>query len=221
MLKAVIIVSTILMGAGVCPGLAQEAAKPAGPTALGRLTPVEQYVLDSVAAGGVADLKEKFGEEEGARTLRAGLVEALLTGGIAGVKVQRSGFYLVNAVISGILALEFASVEPPVFFVGCRFKDLVNCGGSLFKKNLVIKQSIFEQTANFYRLQVGVDAFFGDTTFQGPADFGGANIEGQFTLAGARFAGPTREANFNGLTVGQSLVIKEGDFRRRRRFQRG
>ena len=151
----------------------------AGLRALGRLMPAEQYVLERVAAGAVADLKEKFGEDEAARTLRGRFVEALLAEAIPGFKVPHSGIHLVNAVVAGPLGLEFAVVDPAVFLVGCRFKDLVNCGGSLFKKNLVVKQVMFDQTANFYRLHVGVDAFFGETVFQGPVDFGGANIEGQ------------------------------------------
>ena len=52
-----------------------------------------------MAAGAVADLKEKFGEGEGARTLRGRFVEALLTEGFPGFKVHRSGIYLLNAVI--------------------------------------------------------------------------------------------------------------------------
>jgi uncharacterized protein YjbI with pentapeptide repeats len=211
-LKAVIIVSTILMGAGVCPGQAQEPATSTSLRALGRLTPAEQYVLGRVAAGTVADLKEKFGENEAARTLRGRFVEALLTEAIPGFKVPHSGIYLVNAVVAGPLGLEFAVVDPAVFLVGCRFKDLVNCAGSLFKKNLVVKQVMFDQTANFYRLHVGVDAFFGGTVFQGPVDFGGANIEGQFTLTGARFSAQPQETNFNGLMVGQSLSLKKAVF---------
>jgi hypothetical protein len=211
-LPAVVMILAILVGSGVCPGLAQEPAKSIVLPGLGPLTPAEQYALERVATGALADLKEKFGAEDGARTIRARFVEALLTGEIHGFKVHRSGFYLINAVITGILALEFAAVESPVFIVGCRFKGLVNCGGSLFKKNLVIKQSTFEQAANFYRLHVGVDAFFGDTVFQGPVDFGGANIEGQFTLNGASFNAQPQEANFNGLTVGQSLSLKKTVF---------
>lgn len=179
---------------------------------LSQLSPQESYVLQQAGAGRVADLKEKFGEGESARTVRGSFIEALLTEGLPGFKVHRSGLYLVNAVVAGPVSLEFAVVEPAVFLVGCRFQGLVNCGGSQFKKNLAVKQGIFEQPVNFYRLRVGVDAFFGETVFQGPADFGGANIEGQFTLAGARFAAPSKEANFNGLTVGQSLSLKNAVF---------
>ena len=54
-----------------------------------------------------------------------------------------------------------------------------------------MKQAVFAQTVNFYRLKVGLDAFFGETVFQGPVDFGGAKIEGQFILTGARFTRPS------------------------------
>jgi len=191
---------------------AQDAAKLAVPRDLEPLTPAEQYVLESGRAGRVADLQEKFGAGEAGRTLRGRLVEVLLTESIPGFKVHRSGLYLVNAVIAGPVSLEFAVVEPAVFLIGCRFKDPVNCGGSLFKKNLMVKQAVFEQAANFYRLHVGVDAAFEAAVFQGPVTFGGANIEGKLNLAGATFSPQSQEADFNGVTVGQSLSMKKAVF---------
>ena len=179
---------------------------------LGPLSPAEQWVLERVAAGEVADLKEKFGREEKSRYLRARFLEALLTDGIPNFKVHRSGVYLANAIVTGPLALEFAVVHHAVFLTGCQFRGMVNCGGSHFRKNLALKQAVFAQRANFYRLKVGVDAFFGEAVFEGPVDFGGAEIQGMLNLAGARFAAPDQEANFNGLSVGQSASLKNAIF---------
>src|SRR5512141_2410807 len=75
-------------------------------TDLGQLSPQESYVLQQVGAGKVADLKERFGEEEGAHLIRGGFVEALLTDGFPGFKVPRSGIYLLHAVIPDILSLQ-------------------------------------------------------------------------------------------------------------------
>jgi hypothetical protein len=211
-LQAVVMILAILVGSGVFPGLAQETPRSAIPWDSDRLTLAEQWVLERVATGAVADLKEKFGEGEGGRTLRARFVEALVTEEFPHFNLHHSGIYLVNAVVEGALGLEFAVVDPAVFLVGCRFQDPVNCGGSRFKKTLVIKESVFTRPANFYRLHVGVDAFFGDTVFEGPVDFGGAKIEGQLTLSGARFSGQPQATNFNGLTVGQSLSLKRTVF---------
>ena len=57
-----------------------------------------------------------------------------------------------------------------------------------------------------------MDAFLGEAVFAGPVDFGGAAIDGQFVLAGARFADKAHEANFNGCVVGQSISLKNAVF---------
>jgi hypothetical protein len=190
------------------PNAALVAAQTGGPA----LSPAEGYVLQQVATGGVADLKEKFGAAEKPRQLRAAFLEALLTGGLPGVQVHRSGVYLFNAVITGPLSLEFAAVPQPVFFIGCDFQGLANFAGCEFAKSLTIKQGTFRQAANFYRLKIGVDASFADTVFAGPADFGGARVAGKLTLAGAKFTDPGHEANFNGFAAGQGLSLKGAVF---------
>ena len=78
--------------------------------------------MQQVGAGQVADLKERFGEDEGARLIRGRFVEALLTDGFPGFKVPRSGIYLLNAVIPDILSLQYAEVDHRCFLVGCQFR---------------------------------------------------------------------------------------------------
>ena len=80
-------------------------------------TPAEKFVLDKAVAGQVADLQEAFGPEEGPRRLRAAFFEALLTNALPGVKIHRSGIYLVNAVIAGPLNLSVRR-SPPRRFSG-------------------------------------------------------------------------------------------------------
>jgi uncharacterized protein YjbI with pentapeptide repeats len=203
-----------IIGLGVEVGLARGQGKGEGPlpSGLDRLSTAEKWVLEKVGAGEVADLKERFGAAEAPRQLRAHFLEALGTDGFPGFKVHRSGIYLVNAVIPDPVSLEFATVPHAVFLVGCRFLGPINCSGCEFKKSLTLKQAVFAQSANFYRLKVGLDAFLGDTVFQGPVDFGGATIEGQLLLPGARFADKAQGANFNGCVIGQSLSLKNGVF---------
>jgi uncharacterized protein YjbI with pentapeptide repeats len=177
-----------------------------------QLTPAETWVLAKVVAGQVADLQEAFGPEEGPRRLRAPFVAALLTNTLPGVKVHRSGLYIVNAVVTEPLSLEFAEVPHAVFLVSCRFQDPANFSGAIFKKSLALKQAHFTGPVNSYRLKVEVDAFFGGTVFQGSVNFGGADVGGTFTLSGARFADREQEANFNGLKVGQTLALKQTVF---------
>jgi uncharacterized protein YjbI with pentapeptide repeats len=206
-----LLIFLVLLGAAT-PSQAQGTGDHAASRALARLSETEKWVLEKVAAGQVADLRERFGEAEEARTLRAAFLEALLSDGLSGFKAHRSGIYLVNAVIRDPLSLEFALVPHPTFLTGCRFLGPVNLGGAEFKKSLSLKQSVFTQGANFYRLKVGLDAFLGEAVFEGPADFGGGAVEGQFILAGARFNDKIREANFNGFAAGQSISLRNAVF---------
>lgn len=177
-----------------------------------QLTPAEKFVRDRVAAGQVADLQEAFGPAPEKRRLRSAFLEALLTSTLPEVKVQRRSIYLVNAIITDPLSLEFAEVPHAVFLVNCRFEAPANFGGASFKKSLSCKQVEFSGPANFYRLKVAVDAFFGESVFVAQANFGGADIGGALTLTGAKFADARQEANFNGLTVGQSFALKQAVF---------
>jgi hypothetical protein len=205
LVRLILLLAFILLGAAGGPARAQ------GP-GLERLSQAEKWALEKVSAGEVADLKERFGGEEEPRQLRARFLEVLLTDGFPGFKAHRSGIYLVNAVIPEPLSLEFATVPHAVFLVSCRFQGPVNFAGCEFKKSLSLQKAIFAQSANFNRLKVGLDASLREAVFAGPVNFGGAGIDGQFILAGARFADQSHEANFNGCVTGQSISLKNAIF---------
>ena len=208
----ILLVGFLMLGFVTSPCRAQAAGEASLPPELSRLTLAEQWVLDKVGAGAVADLKERFGADEAPRQLRARFLEALLTDNLPGFKVHRSGIYLVNAIIPDALNMAFATVSPAVFLVGCRFQGPVDFSGSEFKKSLSLPQAYFAQMANFYRLKVGLDASLREVVFAGQTNFGGARIDGQLVLAKARFADQAHEANFNGCVVGQSLSLKNAVF---------
>jgi uncharacterized protein YjbI with pentapeptide repeats len=205
LLRIVLLFAVMLLGAGGGLAWAQGKGEAPLPPGLARLTGTEQWVLQQVGAGRVADLKERFGEDEGAHTIRGEFVQTLLTDGFPGFKAHRSGIYLVNAIIPDILSLQFAEVDHAVFLVGCQFRGLVTCSGSHFKKTLGMKGAVFAKQADFHQLKVDLDAFLGEAVFEGPVDFGAARIEGNLVLKGASFTGKDREANFNGLKLGGSL----------------
>ena len=210
--RLLLLLALILLGVDHCPCLAQKVTVVSLPPGLNQLLPAEKWVLEKIGAGEVADLKEKFGAAEAPREMRAKFLEALLTDAIPDFKVHRSGIYLVNAIITGPFSLEFATVPPAVFLVGCRFQGPVDFSGGEFKKSLSLSQAVFAQAANFYKVKVGLDASLGGAVFAGPVNFGGASIEGQFVLAKTTFADKVHEANFNGCVVGQSIVLKDAVF---------
>ena len=109
-------------------------ADPQNLSAGGQLTPVEKFVVDKVVAGQVADLQEAFGPAPEMRRLRAAFLEALLTDALPGVKGHRSGIYILHAMMTDPLSLEFAEVPHAVFLVACRFEAPANFSGASLKK---------------------------------------------------------------------------------------
>ncbi len=183
-----------------------------GQPPLGPLNPAETWVLQQLAAGRNADLKERFGEDAGARILRGQFVETLLTDGFSGFKAPRAGIFLLHAIIPDTLNLQYAQVNHAVFLVDCQFQGLVTFNGSHFTKTIRMEQAVFAQPADFHQLKVDLDAFFGDAVFQGPVDFGAAQVEGNLVFQGSRFTRKGLVVNFNGLKVGGSLSLKNADF---------
>jgi uncharacterized protein YjbI with pentapeptide repeats len=165
------------------------------------LTPQEQFVLKQAAAGEIADLKEKFGDAEENRRLRARFLEELLTGDLPGVRMHRRGVRISQAVIQEPLDLENVEVPLDVGLEASIFKESFSIGDACFNHNLSLSSSHFLKRANFHRLNLAGGMFCRNTVFAGPVDFAGAEINGQFGAKGAKFLSQLNGANFNGMKV--------------------
>ena len=117
------------------------------------LTRQEQFVLRQVAEGEIADLKQEFGEAEEDRRLRARFLEELLTGELPGVKIQRRGVRIKNAVVEEAVDLENAEVDD-VGLNYCIFKEWVSFRDAYLENNLTLIGSHFLKEADFQRLKV-------------------------------------------------------------------
>ncbi len=178
--------------------------------AKGQLTDQEKYVLQQVSAGKVADLKVRFGKKKENRQLSGRFLEDLLTGSY---KVHRKGVMIENAVIIEPLDLEDAQVLHNVTFYNCIFENKLIFQDTVFAKNLGIINSHFDEEGNFHRVKVKKNLFCNNSTFQGPVDFGGADIGGQFIADGVQFQNEKVDAIFNGLKVGQSAFFINATFK--------
>jgi hypothetical protein len=174
-------------------------------------TPQEQWVLEQLEKGEIADLEEKFGKKEENRRLSARFLEDLLTGGFKGLGVHRHGIRVKNAVIAEPLDLKLAQIPKAVWLLGCQFKQKVSFQDAVFENLLIISKSHFDQEANFHRARVRIDFFCRDAVFNGQVDFGGADIGGQFMADGARFESE-KEAIFDALKVGQDAFFQGTEF---------
>jgi hypothetical protein len=175
------------------------------------LSPQETWVLQQVAAGYTADLREKFGPDEKSRNLRGRFLEALLTGEMSGFKAHRRGVSIKNAVIPDYVSLRSAEVSQAVELQACRFPAGLDFGYALFKKSLSLDGSIIAGMAMFNGMKVESDASFNQTEFQGGLFFEGANIQGRLNAREARLTGKLG-GQFTNLQVGSDADFSQARF---------
>ena len=191
----------------------------AGPAWDQRLTPQEAWVLQQVAKGQVADLQERFGEDEGGRTIRGWFMEALLTGKSPGLKIHYHGVRLRNAIVSDKIDLASAEISCDVELLKCVFNNVVLFRDSNFKKNLQIKNSIFKKEANFLRIKIEGVAYFNGSTFEGAVNFNQSliNKELSFRPYDPKGVVPIKsnfqeECHFDFLKVGTNALFESATF---------
>ncbi|MEW6658451.1 MAG: pentapeptide repeat-containing protein [Thermodesulfobacteriota bacterium] len=189
----------------ILAGLMSGAARAQG------LSPQETWVMQQVAGGFTADLREKFGPEEKSRHLRGRFLEALLTGEMSGFKAHRRGVSIKNAVIPDYVSLRSAEIAQAVELQACRFPAGLDCGYALFKKSLSLDGSIITGMAMFNGMKVESDASFNGTEFQGGTFFEGANIQGRLSAREVRFTGKLG-AQFTNLQVGSDADFSQALF---------
>lgn len=181
-------------------------------------SPQEQWVLERLEQGQIADLRKQYGEVEEKRRISAKFLEALLTDKIAldsgNFTPHRRGIFIIHAVVGESLDLTNAAVAHIVCFIGCIFKRKVICRDARYARHLVLDGCHFLHNADFHRVKVEFDLFCRGAVFQKVVNFGGVYTGGQFSTTGAKFNSPDQEANFNSLKVGQdasfSKVVFQG-----------
>jgi hypothetical protein len=180
----------------------------------GDLTAQEEYVLDQVKAGELADLKEQFGEAEENRRLRARFLEELLTGGLEGFKVHQRGIFIAHGLVAEALDLANAEIAPIVSLDNCLFQEEAIFRDARFQRHLDLNNSRFQKKADFHRVEVKLGLLCLGAIFQGGVNFSYTVIFGQFNADGAQFQGqgPDNKANFNAMKLGQHAFFDNAVF---------
>jgi len=170
-------------------------------------TPQEEWVLAQLEEGKWAHLRIYANGEQDKCRLTAAFLEALLTDGIEDFKPHRKGLRITGAVVAQALDLENAEVAHIVFLDNFKFEKEVNCRDVRFARHLGLNNCQFSQKADFQRVHVQGNVFLRNAVFQGPLDFCGDDIGGQFNADGAQFQSEKEKADFNGLKVGRDAVF--------------
>ena len=151
----------------------------------------EKYVLEQIAAGRLADLSQRFKDDEQKRVLPANFIEALLMNP-KDSRVHRNGVQISGARIVGLLNLGNTTIQNYVLLSHCEFDD-VSFFQTAFEKGLGIDSAIFHGKADFGYATVMEGLAAGDARFLNAGEtaiFDSIKVRGPFYLAGATFAGP-------------------------------
>ena len=93
-------------------------------------SPQEQWVLERLEQGEIADLKEKFGEAGEDRRLSARFLEDLFTNEIEDFKPKRQSIRIAHTV-----------VDDPMYLNGAEIFSTVDLYSSLFKQDVTFQDT--------------------------------------------------------------------------------
>lgn len=188
------------------------AAMDAQPTSEG-LSPAEEWVVEQVSVGKIADLSEKFPDEEKEkRKLSGHFLEDLLIGSLPGVKPYRNRVLIRCAMIDNAIDLDGLLIPYQVMLEFCQFNSSVSFLRTIFATSVSFDSSSFEKEASFNSMKVGGSAFFHNTVFKGPVNFLWASIANNFEVDRAQFLNKKETVQFNGMKVGSYAVFKDAVF---------
>lgn len=173
--------------------------------------PAEQYVLEKVQVGELADLAERFPKEDD-RELGARFLEDLLTDSLDGVNVHRKGVRIKNATVIERIDLENAEIVHETYLDYCVFQDDVIFSGSHFRKDVTFEGSLFKRSAQFVKIETTGTISIEHAIFEGSCEFNGANVAGQLLAGGAEFRDPRQKASFYSMKVGDIISFREAVF---------
>lgn len=154
--------------------------------------------------------EEEFIEEYGEKLkIRSGFLVKLFAGGFDGVKINRLGVLIANAIIIGELDLSDIEIYDNVILFGCIFKDNVICRDAFFKKHLFFNKVSFIKGVDFHRLKVGRNFFLKKSEFHGISDFIGLKVERDINATEAKFF---QDAIFTGMEIRRNVFLTKAIF---------
>jgi hypothetical protein len=186
---------------------------------VGSFNPAEKWVIERVTAGEVADLDAALNADQSKRfpaerdrKLGAQFLEDLLMGLLPEVKPHRNGVRIRWAIVDEPIKLRNAQIPWEVWLLNCQFRSAAIFAGANFKGIVSFNASTFAADADFYGMKVGQSAYFRKAFFEGPVDFGAADIAHDFAAEEAEFTNREQGANFNSMKAGHSALLNNAVF---------
>lgn len=174
------------------------------------LSETEEWVLDRILSGEIADLSISF--EEDKRVLSARFIEELLTDPTLGDKIPRQGIRIYNAKFIDNIDINNADVQHEVWLIKCRFEQEIDFGDSHFHKDLILNDSQFTGNASFYGLKVDGNLYIISSRFSGDVSLYFAQISDSLIADDIEFLDPQSYLSFLGLEVGNTASFENAQF---------
>jgi len=174
-------------------------------------TPAETWVLKQVRSGQLADLKERFPDNESDRVLSADFLESLLTTSFKDMKPQCQVIQIKHAVIVEPLNLGETHIPCYIYLTNCSFQNVLSFSGAVFQKGVSFEGSSFSK-AHFDVMEVKDSAIFSRTIFNGLVSFKGAEIGRQFNAEEAKFTNAKEKVSFDSMKTGHSAIFRKAIF---------
>ena len=192
----IFVVCLLLKPSGV---LAQES------TPLSPNPAAEQWVLQQVELGEIADLEDQF-PSEADRVLSAAFLERLLEN--PPVSITRYGVRIQNAIFVDPVDFEFVQVGYNLRLENCRFESYVDFSDGHIAGDLSFDDSTFKSRADFYKIQVDKTLYLNNSTFESSVQFTYAVVGGNLVANDSRFNSTDKEAEFNSMKVGGTVFLR-------------
>lgn len=170
----------------------------------------ENWVLEKIAAGEIADLSEQF-PNEADRTLSAKFLVNLLDGYTA-IPVTRYGVHIHNAIFADPIILKNIEVDHDLFLRNCMFKDYIDISEGSFHKNLSFSGSVFSSSVNFYSLEVGRTLSIDNATFENSVDLSYVHIGKTLDVDFSQFTNPSQNIYFNNMKIDNDVSLRNSSF---------
>ena len=178
------------------------------------LNAAEKALWDAFPQGGVVDLSRR--SRVTARTVRASVIAALLTGAQQAEPGRIAAVRLAGARISGPLELGHGVVTVPLRLRDCELTDVIDLSGAKTRDVDLAGSTLAGLTGPLAEVDGNLD--LSRCECRGPVSVSGAHVTGTLDLTGARLLSPGTMALLgNRLTVGNDLVALRatvhGEFR--------
>lgn len=191
---------------------ASSPASESGRFSAGKATPSEQFLIEQISAGKVADLQAAF-PDENERVIRGAFLEEVLIGSRKDCSVHRNGVQIKGAVVKDAVDLRNVEIAHDTRFSGCVFEREVNFSKSVFENSLSVEGSVFKAEACFYAMKVGRGLSLAGAEFRHHANFSQVDVQGIFGAGAAQFLSPSQPAEFIGCKAGGNVFLTNAIFR--------